>query len=147
MMGYSLLNVDPEKEAALDAARDELSAAEDEWRILEAETDAELARAERMERRRLLLDEARDLLGRPGGRGATRWTSSGPCGCRRPSRPSWWSGCSAASTRAGVAVAGEELTRDELMLLAEAWLDEADEAATREQEHEAAQPPRDAARE
>ena len=46
MMGYSLLHVDPAKEAALDAARAELAAAEDAWRALQAETDAELARAE-----------------------------------------------------------------------------------------------------
>ena len=60
MMGISLLHVDPEKEAALDAARVELAAAEDAWRSLQEETDAELARAEVMERRRGLLDAARD---------------------------------------------------------------------------------------
>ena len=65
---------------------------------------------------------------------APRWTSSGPCGCRRRSRPSWWRGCSTASTGPGSPSRGEQLARDELMLLAEAWLDEAHDAAAREQE-------------
>ena len=97
MMGYSLLNVDPAKEAALEAARAELSAAEDEWRILQAETDAELARAERMERRRLLLDDAGALLGRPvaPGRAVEELRALRvPASCR----PSWWTSCNAAST-------------------------------------------------
>ena len=131
MMGYSLLNVDPEKEAALDAARAELSAAEDEWQLLEAETEAELARAERMERRRLLARRGPRAPGRPVSP-APRSTSCAPCACRRASRPSWWTSCSSSLDEAGVAVAGEDLSRDELMLLAEAWLAEADESSDRE---------------
>ena len=66
MMGYSLLSVDPVKEAALDAARDELSAAEDEWRTLEAEADAELTR-DRADGAAPAAARPRpdDLLGRP----------------------------------------------------------------------------------
>ena len=62
-MGSSLLHVDPVKEVALEEARAELAAAEDAWRALDEETDAELARAQQMERRRTLLEEARGFLG------------------------------------------------------------------------------------
>jgi hypothetical protein len=133
MMGYSLLNVDPEKEAVLDAARSELSAAEDDWRLLEAEMEAELARAGRMERRRLLLDDARALLGRSVRAAqavdelrALRVAASVP--------PELVDELQRSLDDAGVAVAGEDLSRDELMLLAEAWLAEADKSDHREGE-------------
>ena len=101
MMGYSLLHVDPEKEAALDAARAELASAEDAWHALEAETDAELARAELVERRRLLLEQADRWSGGPCRRGPSSsrsersaWTrrrpSRSPTGCASPwTRPGW----------------------------------------------------------
>ena len=132
MMGYSLLDVDPVKEAALDAARDELSAAEDEWQILEAETDAELARAERMERRR-----------RCSTRPATCWVARWPPrrGGRAPGPagagdlpPELVDDCSTASTRPGSRSPASELARDELMLLAEAGSTKPTSAAAREQE-------------
>jgi hypothetical protein len=133
MMGYSLQNVDPVKEAALDAARDELSAAEDAWRLLQAETEAELARAERMERRRLLLDEARVLLGRPVPTGevvaelrAHRVPAVVP--------PHLVDALRHTLEQAGVAVGDEELDREDLILLAEAWVEEAVGSVAREQE-------------
>lgn len=133
MMGYSLLHVDPEREAALDAARAELSAAEDAWRLLQAETEGELARAERMERRRLLVEEAAGHLGRPVPAGAAvaelralRVPADLPAALVEDLQR----GLDAA----GVAVGGEDLELDELLLLAEAWLTEAQEAGGREQE-------------
>ena len=74
MIGYSLLNVDPEKEGQLEAARAELAAAEDEMRTLDADVEAEQTRAERKEQRMRLLDDARALLGHPvkAGRGGQR---------------------------------------------------------------------------
>ena len=134
MMGYSLLNVDPEKEAALDAARAELSAAEDEWQRLEAETDAELARAERMERRRLLLDDAARAAR------AGRWRPASAVDELRALRvpathPARAGGrrCSAASTRSGSPSATRTSPATSCMLLAEAWLAEADDSTDREQ--------------
>ena len=47
MMGNSTLEVDPEKVAGLDAAREALAAAEEEWHRLERATDEALARAAR----------------------------------------------------------------------------------------------------
>jgi hypothetical protein len=133
MMGYSLLNVDPEKEAALDAARANLSAAEDAWRLIEAETDAELARAERMDRRRQLVEDGRSLLGR-------RVSSAGIIDELRAHRvaadipASVVDDLRLALEDVGVALEDDELPRDELLLLAEAWLDETRNAAVREQE-------------
>jgi hypothetical protein len=133
MMGYSLLHVDPTKEAALDRARSELTNAEDEWRTLEAEMEAELARAARMERRRVLLDDAQALLGRsvPVGAAVDELRA-----LRVPADipPHLVDDLQQSLDGAGVAVAGEELSRDELMLLAEAWLAEADGSVGREQE-------------
>ena len=48
----------------------------------------EQARAERMERRRRLLDDARALLGHPV-KAVGRWASCARCVCRRASRRSW----------------------------------------------------------
>ena len=67
VMGTSILNVDAEDEARLEAARDELAAAEDAVAALSAGVDAHFADAERHARRRQLLDEATEILGsRPG---------------------------------------------------------------------------------
>jgi hypothetical protein len=133
MMGYSLLHVDPEKEAVLDAARVELAAAEDEWRLLEAETEAELARAERMERRRLLLDDARVLLGRPVPAGeVVAELRAHRVGATVP--PGLLDTLQGVLDEAGLALGDEALEREELVLLGEAWLAEANAAVDREQE-------------
>ncbi len=133
MMGYSLLHVDPEQEAALDAARTELAAAEDAWSLLQAQTEAELARAERMERRRLLLEEATVLLGRPVPTGevvaelrAHRVPAVVP--------PELLDTLQRVLDEAGMAVGDEALDREDLIVLAEAWLEEATSAVGREQD-------------
>jgi hypothetical protein len=132
MMGNSLLNVDPGKEAQLESARAELSAAEDEWRLLEAGREAELARAERMERRRLLLDEASAVLGH-------RVTAEKAVGELRalrvpaPVPPELVQELQHRLDEAGVALGDEDLSRDELLVVAEAWLDEVDSSVEREQ--------------
>ncbi len=66
-MGTSMLNIDPEHEAQLDAARAELADAEDALAALTAGVDAELEQVEQKAQRRALLDRAADILGvRPG---------------------------------------------------------------------------------
>ena len=67
MMGTSIVNVDPERESRLEAARAELAAAEDGVTDLEAGVDAELARAALVARRRELVGNAIALLGRDPG--------------------------------------------------------------------------------
>ena len=67
VMGTSIVNVDPESESRLDAARDELAAAEDALAELEAGVDAELARAALVARRRELVTSAVAMLGRDPG--------------------------------------------------------------------------------
>ena len=67
VMGTSIVNVDPESESRLDAARDELAAAEDAVAELEAGVDAELARASLVARRRELVGKAVAMLGRDPG--------------------------------------------------------------------------------
>lgn len=133
MMGYTLLHVDPQKEAALDAARAELSSAEDAWRLLQAETEAELARAERIERRRLLLDDARVLLGRAVSAGeAVAQLRAHRVPAIIP--PEIVETLRRVLDDAGLALGDEVLEREELILLAEAWLEEAGEAVDREQD-------------
>jgi hypothetical protein len=63
MMGSSLEQADPAKAAALVEARAALSAAEATWRQVQDRTDAELVRAEALDRRRTLLERAQELLG------------------------------------------------------------------------------------
>ncbi|MEO7429430.1 MAG: hypothetical protein ABIY48_08600 [Acidimicrobiales bacterium] len=126
MMGYSLHVADPVKEEELDRARQALSAAEDEWRALDQHTEAALARAALLDRRRELLEAARGLLGRsaPGGRPqealrALRVPTVSAVESARVVR--------AALDAVGVELADEELDHEELALIAEAWLDEADQ--------------------
>ena len=132
MMGYSLLHVDPAKEETLDDARAELSAAEDAWKALREETDAELARAELMERRRGLIEDARALIGRPVPvsavvdelRALRVEAEASPEVALRLRR---------ALDAAGLALGDEDLESDDLVLVAEAWLAEAADATIREQ--------------
>lgn len=131
MMGSSLLHVDPAKEATLEAARAELSAAEDAWRALEAETNAELARAERLERRRRLIEEARQVLGQPvpPGRVVEELRGLTVPGTRPPGLTE---DLRAALDDAGVALGDDELDADDLLVVAEAWIAESFGAARRE---------------
>ncbi|MEQ1786503.1 MAG: hypothetical protein ABL966_05575, partial [Acidimicrobiales bacterium] len=132
MMGNSLLHVDPAKEATLDAARAELADAEDAWRTLQAATDAELERAERMERRRGLLDDARALLGRPISSGSVI-EALGELQVEAEAPGDATAELREALDHAGVALGDEALDRDDLVLIAEAWLVETKGAAAREQ--------------
>ncbi len=131
MMGNSLLHVDPKKERALDAARDELRAAEDAWRILQDQTEAELVRAARLDYRRGLREQAQQLLGRPvGASGAAealrsirveRTPTIDPSGPLRK-----------ALEAGGLALGDEDLDLEDLTAIADAWLEQAGEAATRD---------------
>lgn len=131
MMGYSVVHADPDKQAALDVARSELSAAEDGWHALQAETDAGLARAELMERRRRLVEEARALLPGPVPAGSL---IDELCELRVPAMASTTAtdGLRRALETAGLAVGDEDLDHGDLLLVAEAWLEEAAEAVERE---------------
>jgi hypothetical protein len=131
MMGSSLLYVDPVREAALDAARLELAAAEDAWKELSTETETQLARAQQQERRRALLDQARELVGHPVPAGAAveelralRMEAEPLAELRAELR--------SALIDAGVALGGEALSADDLLLVADTWLTEARDAAERE---------------
>lgn len=131
MMGSSLL--DPEKGAALDAARADLETAEDEWRRLERATEAALERASLLDRRRTLLEQAQRLLGRaaPGGRPqeALRALLVPTVSTRESAQL-----LQASLETVGVGLGDEELDDEELVIIAEAWLDEADQADTRRQQ-------------
>jgi hypothetical protein len=136
MMGSSLLYVDPVREAALDAARVELAAAEDAWQALSTEAEAELARAQQLERRRALLDEARQLVGHavPAGAAvdelrALRMEAEPP--------PELTAELRQALVDAGVALGDEALSADDLILVADTWLSEARDAAERERRQRA----------
>ncbi|MEY2459733.1 MAG: hypothetical protein QOG30_1563, partial [Acidimicrobiaceae bacterium] len=67
VMGTSMLNVDPEREKRLEVSRAELASAEDALSELEADVDAELARAQLVARRQSLISKAITLLGRDPG--------------------------------------------------------------------------------
>lgn len=133
MMGSSLLHVDPVKEEALDAARAELAAAEDAWRALEKEADAELARAQQMERRRALLQEASGLLGHPVPAEAAIDELRALRVEVEPSAEVTAS-LKEALDDAGVALGGEDVDRGDLVLVAESWLTEVGAAGAREVE-------------
>ena len=96
VMGTSILNVDPEREKRLEVARAELASAEDALADLEADVDAELARAELVARRRALNTKAISLLGRDPGEDV-EWAlrhhrvrcttaATAPVACKRRSR-------------------------------------------------------------
>jgi hypothetical protein len=131
MIGTSLLDVDPEKEA-LDAARAALAAAEDEWRDLERVTDATLARAEVLDRRRGLVEQARALVG------AHVPVTDLALALRDLRVPAASDEDSAARLRialerAGLEVGDEDLDLVELTMTADAWLSEVSSADQRRQ--------------
>ncbi len=133
MMGNSLLHVDSEKEEALEAARRELASAEDLWGSLAAETDAELARAEVIEHRRRLLEQARALLRRPvPPAAAVEELRALKVEVASPAIST--DGLRQALEDAGLALGDDELEQDDLVLVAEAWLAEASTSPAREHE-------------
>jgi hypothetical protein len=130
MMGTSLLHVDPVKEAALERAREELAAAEDEWREINTVTEVALARAALLDRRRTLLDQARELLGHAVTGGPPQEALRAllvPAVSRRDAAQR----VQDALVAAGVELGDEALEDDELALLAEAWLDEVEQVGRR----------------
>lgn len=130
MMGYSLFNADPLQEKALDLAREELAAAEDAWHSIEQATEAALARAEALDARRGLLERAHNLLGHaaPGGRPQEALRS-----LRVPAVSALESArlLRASLDAVGVDLGDEELDPEELALIADAWLSEADQVDDR----------------
>jgi len=132
MMGSSLFHADPAAEAALGAARVELASAEVAWRSLQAETEAELARAEVIERRRGLLEEARTLLGRSvpadavvGELRALRVAARVPPEALRDLRH---------ALEVGGLALDEDIDPEDLVVVADAWVAEAGQATIRERE-------------
>jgi hypothetical protein len=65
VMGSSTRHHDPQREATLTAAREELREAEAQWHDLQLTVEHELRRAERLDHRRVLSERARALLGTP----------------------------------------------------------------------------------
>ena len=130
MMGNSTVQVDPEKAAALDAAREALAAAEAEWHRLERATDDALARAAVLDHRRGLIGRARGLLS------AAVPLGDVPQALRDLRVPATSADVSAARLqaaleRAGVELGDEDLDHVELGLIADAWLSEVSSADAR----------------
>ena len=131
VMGTSILNVDPEREKRLEVARAELASAEDALSDLEADVDAELARAELVARRRSLNNQAIALLGRDPGEDV-EWALRHhrvrvQDGTDRAGR------LQEALESAGVVMGDEEMPPELLIELAKIWLaEQGDTAAHRE---------------
>jgi len=129
VMGTSILNVDPEREKRLEIARAELASAEDALAELEADVDAELARAELVARRRVLVSGAISLLGRDPGEDV-EWAL-------RHHRVRVHDGSDRAGRlqealeSAGVMMGDEEMPPDLLIDIAKIWLDEQSETSSR----------------
>ena len=129
VMGTSMLNVDPEREKRLDVARAELASAEDALADLEADVDAELARAELVARRRSLNSQAIALLGRDPG-DDVEWAL-------RHHRVRVLDGTDRAGRlqealeSAGVVMGDEEMPPALLIDIAKIWLDEQSETSER----------------
>ncbi|MEY2423845.1 MAG: hypothetical protein QOI95_3912 [Acidimicrobiaceae bacterium] len=129
VMGTSMLNVDPEREKRLEIARAELASAEDALADLEADVDAELARAEVVARRRTLNSQAIALLGRDPGEDV-EWALRHhrvrvQDGTDRAGR------LQEALESAGVVMGDEEMPPALLIEIARIWLDEQGETASR----------------
>lgn len=130
MMGSSLRPADPAKETALTAARAELAEAEADWRRLQQATDAALARAALLDRRRALVDAARrfldplppidDLAAELRLVRVRAITAEQAAGHLRD-----------VLERQGLDLGDEELDGDEVAMFAEAWLAEAASAEER----------------
>lgn len=122
MMGTSILHVDADTERRLDDARRQLDDAEDAWNELQAGVDAELARAELLDRRRALRERARALLGRDPGDDVEWSLREYRIGVASTADRS--ERLRAALVGAGIAIADEDLAEADLIELAEVWLAE-----------------------
>ena len=129
VMGTSIVNVDPEHERQLDAARGELAAAEDAVAELEAGVDAELARASMVARRRELVSAAITLLGRDPGLDL-EWALR-QHRVRVKDSTDRSGRLLAALENAGMALGGENVPPSLLIDMAKIWLDELAETSTR----------------
>ena len=130
VMGTSMLNVDPVKEEALDAARRELAAAEDDVSSLEEGVDAELVRAELRNQQKVLRMRAVELLGVDPG-DDVEWALRQ---LRVPAKAGGgrFDRLRSALEAAGVALEGEEMPATLLVELANVWLaEQRDTAAQR----------------
>lgn len=130
IMGDSLTTPDRGTQEAVELARRELSDAQDLWRVVDRQTEAALANAELRDRRRALLEQARSILGPElsGGRPqdalrAVRVPAVPLVEAQRVLR--------SALDLVGVDLGDEDLDPDDLVLIAEAWLAEADQVETR----------------
>jgi len=113
-------------EDVIDAARDELSSAEDAWAEVERHTEAALARAEVLDRRRRARARARELLG-PAWRGPAAVIED--LRSLRVPAPAPAELCDELRReldRAGIDFGDETPEAEELLLMAEACLAEAD---------------------
>jgi hypothetical protein len=131
VMGTSMLNVDPEREKRLEVARAELASAEDAVADLEANVDAELARAELVARRRAINSKAISLLGRDPGEDV-EWALRHHR-VRVHDSSDRASRLHEALESAGVMMGDEEMPPALLIDLAKIWLDEQSETAARRQ--------------
>src|SRR5690606_38932843 len=131
IMGNSTLSADGAAQQALQAARQELAVAEQEWGEVERATEAALARAVVLDRRRELARRAEALLGPPPVPFAQM-----PVALRQLRLPPLEVAEAAEALRsalagAGLDVADDGLEPEDLTALAEAWLAEARDAAER----------------
>lgn len=131
IMGNSSLTADDEARSALESARRELGDAENEWADIERQTEESLARAVVHDRRRDLLRRAEALVGSPVARLADapevlRQVTVLPEGVVEA-----LAALRSCLTAVGFDVEDDDLEREDLVVLAEAFLAEAREVAGR----------------
>ncbi len=122
MMGTSMLHVDDEQEAALDVARAELANAEDAWAALQEGVDSTLEIAVLKDNLRLLTDKAAVLLGAPPSGEVVEALRAHRVAANRLGDAH--GRLAAALQSVGLAVAHEDLETDDLVQLAEDWMQE-----------------------
>lgn len=130
LMGYPIARADPQLAEALRVARAELAEAEQTWRVLEQETEAALAHAALLDERRRLLEAARQLLGQVASDGSPQ------AALRNLMVPAVPAQESARVLHdllevVGLDLGDEDLEPEDLLLIADAWLDEVDQVDDR----------------
>jgi hypothetical protein len=135
-MGATPTPMAPEDLDRLEAAAAEVAEAERAWDRLRSKTDLELDRATAINEQRKLLVQARELLGQ---RVAPDQATDALRAMRVPLTPPEVVAASlhAALADCGVAIEGETIDHDDLVALAEACINEVDQAARRRREAEA----------
>ncbi|MFP5254300.1 MAG: hypothetical protein ACLGI8_00435 [Acidimicrobiia bacterium] len=148
LMGTSAAHRDPEAEEALAEARQRLAEAEAAWADLEAQRRAVLAHAQLLDRRRNLVARAEALLGRPVDPDEALVAALRSHLVPEAEAADRVQVLVEALVGAGVELDPEGLDREDLEVIAEAWLAEASSVATRrvalEQDRAAAQAALDA---